>query len=48
MIENFKSVYSLPPVKTQRLNVFIGKNNVGKTAILEALFIALNNISSIT
>lgn len=44
-IENFRSIYSLPNLHAQKLNVFIGKNNAGKSAILDALFIALKNIS---
>lgn len=48
-IENFKSIYSLPPTKLQKeVNIFIGKNNTGKSAIMDALFIALGNISNST
>jgi len=47
-IENFRGIYSLPPIQVQKLNVFIGRNNAGKSTILDALFIALKNISHIS
>ncbi|MCS7244010.1 MAG: AAA family ATPase [Candidatus Calescibacterium sp.] len=38
-IKNFKCFKELEINGLRRINVFVGKNNLGKTALLEALFI---------
>lgn len=39
-IQNFRGIDSLEISDCNRVNVFIGKNNVGKSSILEAIFLA--------
>ena len=42
LIENFKVIKSLKINDFKRLNLIVGKNNSGKTSILEALFQSIN------
>lgn len=44
-IENFKSLNSLKVDNLSRINLFFGKNNCGKTTLLEAIFL-LSGISN--
>lgn len=42
-IQYFRSIYKVLISKTQRLNVFTGKNDVGKSNVLKALNLFFNN-----
>lgn len=42
-IQYFRSIYKVIISKTQRLNVFTGKNDVGKSNVLKALNLFFNN-----
>jgi AAA15 family ATPase/GTPase len=44
-INNFRGIRKLELNDFNRINVFVGKNNVGKTTVLEALFL-LNGASN--
>ena len=37
-IENFRGIKSLEINDLARINLFVGKNNCGKTSVLEAAF----------
>ncbi len=41
-IENFRGIKSLELKDFKKVNLFVGKNNCGKTSILEAIFWSLN------
>ena len=38
-IENFRGITSLEIQDFKKINIFVGKNNCGKTSVLEALFL---------
>ena len=38
-IENFRGIDSLEVLDCNRINVLIGRNNVGKSSILESIFL---------
>ena len=42
-IENFRSFHKTTISGFERINLFGGKNNVGKTSLLEAFFVGLEN-----
>ena len=42
-IKNFKSIKHLTIPKLRRVNLFTGKNNTGKSSLLEAVYILINN-----
>ena len=44
-IEKFKSINSLKIENLSRINLFFGRNNCGKTTLLEAIFL-LSGISN--
>ena len=41
-IENFKGITSLV-IKPTKINIIVGKNNTGKTSLLEAMDLLFNN-----
>lgn len=45
-IENFRGIQSLEIPDLKKINVFVGKNNCGKTSILEAINLTLDVIST--
>ncbi|WP_462136871.1 AAA family ATPase, partial [Candidatus Mycalebacterium sp.] len=38
-IENFRGIESLKIDNLERINLFVGKNNCGKTTILESIYL---------
>ncbi len=45
-IENFRGIKSLEIDRLYRVNLFVGKNNCGKTSVLESMFL-LTGMSNI-
>ena len=41
-VRNFRCLRELDIEPLARVNLIVGENNVGKTALLEALFLSLN------
>lgn len=46
IIENFRGIPSLEVDQLKRISVFSGKNNVGKSTLLEALFLLMDHVSN--
>lgn len=46
-IKNFRSIKTLDVAKCTRINVIVGDNGCGKTALLESLFMPLGNSSEV-
>jgi recombinational DNA repair ATPase RecF len=45
-IENFRGIKSLEIDDLARVNLFVGRNNCGKTSVLEAIFFADRDVKS--
>ncbi len=46
-VENFRSFHKLNLENFSRINVFIGKNNLGKSSLLEAVYLGINGVDVI-
>lgn len=45
--KNFRRFENFPPMKLNDINIFVGRNNSGKSTVLKALRLMIGNISSI-
>jgi len=46
-LKNFRKYESLEPLYLNGLNIFVGKNNAGKSTVVKAIMLALDNLRSL-
>ena len=46
-LKNFRKYESLDSLKLNNINIFVGKNNAGKSTVVKAIMLALDNIRSL-
>ena len=46
-LKNFRKYETLEPLFLNGLNIFVGKNNAGKSTVVKAIMLALDNLRSL-